>query len=195
MLYLLTQHSTFTRKHHPFLLCKCRRGECFRNKNHKCNMLSTKEYKKLYDKSKKIYGITCVGVKEHKDWCDEYNFGLSPDIFPLEYISIDVFHCRCAVTRRIQHHLRMFMIKQEPMIKVEFTKLLMSFWSEYKIIIWNCNKPFTCFIGSDLLKFIMASDKIVGFMKKFLMKHRSLKVCVREFYCGKIFQHLWILQQ
>ena len=34
MIYLLTQHALFNCKHHPFLLCKCRRGEGICNPNH-----------------------------------------------------------------------------------------------------------------------------------------------------------------
>ena len=39
MLYLLTQHSLFNRKFKPFLLCSCKRGECYKI-NHKCTMIS-----------------------------------------------------------------------------------------------------------------------------------------------------------
>ena len=34
MLYLLTQHSLWNRKNHPFLLCKCKRGAGARDINH-----------------------------------------------------------------------------------------------------------------------------------------------------------------
>ena len=40
MLYLLTQHSLFNRKHFPFLLCTCGRGEGVLNENHKCQFVS-----------------------------------------------------------------------------------------------------------------------------------------------------------
>lgn len=36
MLYMLTQHSLWNRKYHPFLLCKCEHGEGVKNANHKC---------------------------------------------------------------------------------------------------------------------------------------------------------------
>ena len=46
MLYLLTQHSTWSRKHHPFSPCKCKRGEAvFNGKNHKCTMMSASSAK------------------------------------------------------------------------------------------------------------------------------------------------------
>ena len=36
MLYLLTQHSLFNRKHFPFLLCTCGRGEGVIDEDHVC---------------------------------------------------------------------------------------------------------------------------------------------------------------
>ena len=43
ILYLLTQHSLWNRKKHPFLRCKCERGTGVRDKNHKCILLTHTE--------------------------------------------------------------------------------------------------------------------------------------------------------
>ena len=33
MLYMLTQHSLYSRKHQPYILCTCKRGDCNNIKN------------------------------------------------------------------------------------------------------------------------------------------------------------------
>lgn len=44
MLYMLTQHSTWARKCHPFLLCKCNRADGVKNPdNHVCHQLTHRE--------------------------------------------------------------------------------------------------------------------------------------------------------
>ena len=60
MLYLLTQHSAWNRKEHPFLLCECRRGEGVRNNNkHECKLISYEDQISLYERSE----ISLVNTK------------------------------------------------------------------------------------------------------------------------------------
>ena len=52
MLCLLTQHSSWSRKNHPFLLCKCQRGEGVEDfKSHKCTLIEDDEQLKLHNRS------------------------------------------------------------------------------------------------------------------------------------------------
>ena len=51
MLYLLTQHSLFNRKHKPFLLCKCKRGAGILDPGHQCELISHVESVRLHDRS------------------------------------------------------------------------------------------------------------------------------------------------
>ena len=56
MLYTLSQHVSFNRKYHPFLLCKCKRGECYKdNNNNECVIMDQDEHTNLYNKSKKYW--------------------------------------------------------------------------------------------------------------------------------------------
>ena len=43
MLYLMTQHLLWNRKNHPFLLCKCSRGDGVLNNNHVCKIIDHNE--------------------------------------------------------------------------------------------------------------------------------------------------------
>ena len=83
MLHLLTQHSSWSRKNHPFLLCKCQRGEGVEDfKSHECTLIEDDEQLKLHNRSDKRWkrktskDETCT-TKEHADWVDKKNFGVS----------------------------------------------------------------------------------------------------------------------
>ena len=53
MLYLITQHSSWARKNHPFLLCKCNRGNGVVDENHVCEIIDHDNQLKYFDRSKK----------------------------------------------------------------------------------------------------------------------------------------------
>ena len=55
MLYILTQHSIFTRKYHPFLLCSCGRGDGLIDPNHQCEIIDHEDKIIYYDRSLRIY--------------------------------------------------------------------------------------------------------------------------------------------
>ena len=48
--------------------------------------------------------------KKHREWCDINNvgithFGLHPDEFRRDDIRFDIFHLRCAITRKLMSNL------------------------------------------------------------------------------------------
>ncbi len=56
MLYMLTQHSLWSQKHHPFISCKCRKGDSVQNgKDHVCSMMTNEEYKRLHQRSEEAF--------------------------------------------------------------------------------------------------------------------------------------------
>ena len=176
MLYLLTQHSLFNRKHHPFLLCKCHRGEGVTDSEHVCTPILHADQIKYWERSKRRWdnkrersGNDAWSKKQHMDWIDTDNFGIShfgfhPDELRRDSLRFDVFHLRCAVTRRIMSCLRAYMMKQTTDIMSTFSDLLLTFWSEYNVLIWNINKPFASMTGSKLLSFIEHTPQIIDFL-------------------------------
>ena len=108
----------------------------------------------------------------HMDWIDESNhgtshFGLHPDDFPIESARCDVFHLRCAATRRLMNNLRKFMMKQSVEIMETFSDdVLSKIWPDYHVLVWNLNKSFQQFNGGELLQFIKSTQLIVDFLKK-----------------------------
>lgn len=47
MLYILTGHSLWNRKHFPFLLCTCARADGVKDTNHCCNIMSNDKNHRL----------------------------------------------------------------------------------------------------------------------------------------------------
>ena len=79
MLYLITQHSSWSRKNHPFLLCKCQRGEGVVDESHECITIKDDELLQLYNCStrrweRKTSKDETYPTKDHADWVDEKNF-------------------------------------------------------------------------------------------------------------------------
>ena len=72
VLYLLTQHSLFNRKHYPFLLCKCQRGAGVKDPNHKCVMILDEEHCQWYNRSLRRWKNKEADENykegEHMDW-------------------------------------------------------------------------------------------------------------------------------
>ena len=121
MLYSLTQHSQWNRKHNPFLVCKCNRNTGLDDENHKFIMLDDSESKRLWERSlrrwdSKVSRCDTYGTSQHKDWYDESNcgvthFGIHPSLLQISTIRFDAFHCSCAVIRNIMNYIRKLMLK------------------------------------------------------------------------------------
>ena len=50
IVYALIQRALWNRKHTPFLLCKCKRGDAVRNADHVCELIDHDEYLILNEK-------------------------------------------------------------------------------------------------------------------------------------------------
>ena len=189
MAYSLTQHSLFNRKYNPFLLCSCNRGDGVKNVDHVCKILTEKEQRDLWNRSlrrwnNKTARDATYKYFEHMDYVDQHNlgvshFGIHPDHLPRNSIRFDVFHLRCAITRRLMSTLRKFIICQKVEVVQKFSdKILSTFWNKYKVLIWNLNKPFACFLGTELLAFIRNIVKIETFLRDtFLPTPRLNALC------------------
>ena len=189
MLYLLTQHSAWNRKEHPFILCECTKGKgVVNNQVHQCKIISNDEQVLLYENSKKQYEKYSRRAirkgkeytkKEHMDWVDVNNkgvshFGIHPSLLPRDSLRFDTFHMKCAITRRLMTYLRSFMLNQEPTVVEEFQNVLRKFWNEYHIFIWNNRKKFSSFHGNELALFTGNVTLITTFMKNYLVPTRTI---------------------
>lgn len=76
-----------------------------------------------------------------------------------------MFHLCSAVTRRLMTYLRTFMLSQTFEVTNNFsTHILSKFWGEYQVLVWNLNKQFTSFIGSDINNFIINIPQVLDFI-------------------------------
>ena len=206
MLYCLTQHSLWNRKYHPFLLCKCKRGEGVKDSNHQCQMLTDGEHLHWYDRSEQRWcqKIKQVGEakytrEDHLKWCDEKNIGVTHfGIHPLEMkrsnIRNDVFHMKCAVTRNLMTELRAFMLNQSIALIDKFkSDVLTKFWNNFHIFVWNSGKKFASFQGNKLAVFLANVPQIVQFLNSNLINTDYLSKLKRALVVWtKMFEFLGI---
>ena len=175
MLYLLTQHGLWNRKHHPFLLCKCGRGEGVQKENHVCTIIKNEQQKKYYKRSKKKWkkdmNENIYDVGEHLKWCDQYNYGIShfgidPDLLNRDMIRMDTFHLKCAITRGMMAFLRLYLDANLPIeVKYQFFGELKNFWNSYHIHVWDSKRNFSSFKGNELALYVANSEAISTFIK------------------------------
>ena len=144
MLYILTQHSLYSRKHYPYLLCRCKRGAAVSDPDHVCKFLTQEEYVCSYFRSKRRWTTKkatlptdkTYDLDDHKAWVDETNdgvshFGIHPDHLRIDNIRFDVFHLRSAITKRLMSCLREFILKQScDMMDRFYKEALAKFWGE-----------------------------------------------------------------
>lgn len=178
MLYILTGHSLWNRKHFPFLLCNCRRGDGVKNSQHVCSLRSHEEHIRLQERSLHRWDRKLLmdanqnyNKNPHMDWVDEWNtgvshFGLDANLFPLSHIRFDVFHLRSAITRHLLSTLRTFIFSQIFDLQKDFEKLLHTVWNTYYIVVWESNRPFSSLKGKEILAFINLIPDIVSFIEE-----------------------------
>ena len=77
MHFFMTKHSQWIRKYHPFLRCKCLRGEAITNDNiHSCEIMDDATVLSFYNRSlnrwdsKSSRDPTRYDKDKHCDWCD-----------------------------------------------------------------------------------------------------------------------------
>ena len=87
------------------------------NENHACILITHDEKilrwnrsLKRWDRKQKQVGTKKYSVKDHMDWIDVNNirishFGIDPNLLRRNDIRFDVFHLRCAITRRLMVYL------------------------------------------------------------------------------------------
>ena len=107
MLYMLTQHSLYNRKCHPYLLCKCGPGDAVRDPDHVCVPINQDKQVERWERSKNKYAqfMTINEQKsppsqytesDHRNWADMHNYGITHyGVHPCELrrdnIRFDVF--------------------------------------------------------------------------------------------------------
>jgi len=113
MIYNLLQCSQWNRKHHPFLLCKYKRGDVVKNySTHKCNIMTDEDQWNLYERlANKFESTFCNdmsknNISKHRDWADKSNFDIThfnihPKLLLFSTIAFDNLHCRLSIVRSI----------------------------------------------------------------------------------------------
>ena len=204
MLYLLTQHSLWNRKHSPFLLCSCKRGlGVVNNDTHECEILPHEEQVRLFDRSERRMRLKSAEDSSYDDkyrsWVDENNkgvshYGIHPDLLPRHSIRFDTFHMKCSITRRLMSTVRGFMLNQSTDVIALFSQsVLKKFWNDYHLYLWNNNKSFSSMVGNELALFVASTEDIVKFFNDNFVQTDNVKhMCVGLKTCVKLFKFLGI---
>jgi hypothetical protein len=188
MLYLLTQHSMWNRKHHPFVSCSCRRGDGVRNNaNHICSYIGDDSAIYWFERSERRWKNKQIRVgedkysrKDHLDWVDVNNCGIShfgahPNVLPRENLRYDTFHMKCAITRKMMTWLRSFILNQSYDIIEHFSSsVLKSFWNDFHLLVWNNKKSFSSFQGNEIAVFVGNTDGICNFLQTYISLSSSV---------------------
>ena len=180
--YMMCQHSLYNRRNHPFLLCECHRGEGVTKKGHICKLVSQSDQVKRYERSLKRWNNKQqelakgkrkdpCNVKDHMDWVDEHNigishFGIHPNKLIRSNIRFDVFHLRSAGTKWLMNRLRHHMRQQKVDISERFTDLLACIWKKHNVKVWKHRKKLGSLQGEAVKAFVTNTDKIIAFLKK-----------------------------
>ena len=183
MLYLLTQHSLWNRIHHPFLLCKCKRGIGLQLEEHSCVIRSDHETEQLYKRSERKWKRKLIHLSQgevydmakHRNWVDNNNegvshFGVNPILLPPSSIRFDSFHLKCSITKRLMSWLRELILNQSIEKIHAFTDVLSSFWNDYHLFVWRTGKPFTSFQGNELALFVANINTVCKFLNTELVQ-------------------------
>ena len=206
MLYLLTQHSQWNRKFHPFLSCKCKARQGLANDSHSCDGMTDQEYHHLWkrsltkwDRKHHPHDSTAYTIAQHRNWCDENNsgvthYGITPMLLPMSSIRYDVMHMKAAVTRRFMAYVRTFMLKQSSAAIKKFTvDVIGSFWGLFHVYCWNNNLNFSKFQGSELALFVSNASSVGRFLtEEFIATEELENLCKALNLLPDIFQFLSI---
>ena len=186
MLYLLTQHSLFSRKFTPFLLCCCSRGEGARNRNHVCTQLTHEEHVHHHERSltrfsRKSSVDSGYDRAAHMDWIDQHNrgishYGLSPSVFPRDRIRFDALHMKCAITRKLMTYMRRFMLGRSQEMQDDLQEIFLKkgFWNRYNASVWRMDKAFSILNGNELKTFIQHIPVMNVFLRSSFPQERHI---------------------
>ena len=107
----------------------------------KCVPVTDKEYRQHYERSikchkqktKRLQNNEKYEAREHKDWCDKHNlgithYGINPNHLPISSIRYDVMHMSMALTRSTITYTRQFVMSQEQVFIDTFNNHLRTFW-------------------------------------------------------------------
>ena len=175
MLYMLTQHSQWNRKYHPFLLWKCKHSDGVTDENHECVQFSHQEQIHYFARSQNKWERSREKHQNnytshmHNNWIDKDNYGIShcgipPHQLHRHNIRFDIFHMQCSITKNLMGYLCTFILSQNSESLKKFSRLLLSFLSDFHGFVWSSNNSFSSFQGNELSKFTQNIPIIIQFL-------------------------------
>lgn len=188
---MLTCHSAWNRRYHPFLCCACKRGDAG-NPGHKCVPFTNNQYRQKYEKSLErwekrdiISAMTTrqYTIEMHKDWCDQHNAGIThvgvvPNSYNIDNICFDVFHGRGNVVKIVLSYLRNLLEGNVDALE-NFCEFFLSlrYWSDYEVTPWLLNKPNSRLKGRHTKEFTRKIQLVIRKIKQTLIGNEVDYLC------------------
>ena len=215
-LYLMTGHTHWASGNHPFLICKCNRGDSA-DPDHECSIYTTSEYANLAKSSKEQWdnreevtrkrnewGVEGeYDYKAHRQWCAVENCGVSHmGAFPMTYditqLRFDVFHGRSAVVKVFLKYIRN-VLEGIPRNVNLFGAFLgkLNGWDGYVLDPWMANEQNSRLKGRHTKSFTKHIPKCVALLKS-LMPHdhvRHICECLLSFHKMSMILSLIIIDE
>ena len=164
--------SKWNRLFHPMLLCYCRRGEKVADPSKKCSLITQNDMIKYVAISKEKKESEDWSDKQHRDWCDVSNYGIThfgfdPRYFNIERIRIDVFHMRSGISRKLLNWIREKLLQYDLVDEFAESVLISTWEREYFYLPFVENKTLSRLQGKQILEFIHSvTSKIVPFFQE-----------------------------
>ena len=180
-LYLLLDHAHWQCNDHPYLLCKCNRGD-----DNCQGIVADEEYMRLFKESEKQWSKrevltqdrvefgdgTPYSLKVHRKWCQQENFGVRhmgamPCNYKISQIRFDVFHGRGGIIKVIVKYIRKQFegIPRNVTLFAAFLRKLPS-WDSYVIDPWVSNATNSRLKGRHTAAFCDNIHECIAVLKK-----------------------------
>ena len=170
MICNLTQNLLWGGKSHPYLLCSSQWGDRVLNPNYKCKFLSDEKQQHLFEKSVQKFAeklnenslydkdIHHIHADKNLKGCTHFEF--NPKELKRNSIWFETFHLSAVMTVKFADYLRQLILKKNTDVQCEFNNLILTFWSEFKVIWWCFNRTLVKTKGLELKVFIEYIPKI-----------------------------------
>ena len=200
--YCMLQCSAWNRKHHPYCRCSCRRGGGG-VAGHVCEMFTAERYRELYKKSEDrmrsqdvLAAINPSGdytKARHREWVDEYNFGVShlgipPSSWDIQSLVFDCFHGRSAYVKlQVAYIRRLFEGNYDSIEKfATFLTSSLRTWSRFHVKPWLNNESNSRLKGENTKEFTRETHRICVQLKTLISNNACEDLCTALYAFEKI---------
>jgi hypothetical protein len=183
--YMMTGHSQWNSTHHPFVSCKCKRGEGVKE-GFFCKKWLDEEYVEHVKKSGDRWDIkenisnargSEYNKSAHMSWNDERNYGVSnfgslPEKYQLSNLRLDVFHIRGNVVKIFLSYIQKLFDNNYHNIEPFACFLFMlKGWTDYEVSPWIIGDSLSRLKGIHTKEFVKNIPNVIALLQSLCQPH------------------------